>query len=439
MSMGEVTLALADPRRLAVLRATGLMDGAREAAFDSHAWLAARATRAPMALISLVDDQRWSVKGAWNLPAGWDGAREEPLAHAPCKHAVGLGVPLIVDDARHHPLLRDSQVIRALGASAYAGVPLLASAGHAIGALAALDFERHAWEPDDVRALRELSALLMAQVEAQPSARSCEESAGGFALFHADCVTPLASDEHPFTRALRGETVSQAECFVRLPEYPEGRWHRINATPLRDAQGAVRGAIVVGSDVTEQRLTQERLSQTVEALRLLALIDELTGLHNRRGFMTMAEHQIGIANRSARPLLLFFADLDELKRINDTFGHEAGDQALRDAARLLRATFRETDLLARLGGDEFVVMAADATLADADLFASRLHAALRAYNAMAERSFVLSISTGATAYDPRTPEPLDELLKRADAAMYRDKRLRRSSDRAAAGPGLGKR
>jgi len=321
-------------------------------------------------------------------------------------------------------------VLRELGGSAYAGVPLRTFAGEAYGVLSVIDTAPRIWTPDDVRALHELAALLVGAL--QDGAPERMNGAGdASALFGADGVTPIAADEHPFTRALSGETVTQAECFVRLPGHTEGRWHRINATPLRDPQGVVRGAIVVGSDVTEQRLAQERLAQTVEALRTLALIDELTGLHNRRGFTALAEHQIKVAHQTGRPLLIFFADLDDLKTINDTFGHEAGDQALRDAARLLRATFRESDLLARIGGDEFVVLACDATRSDADLFASRLHAALRAHNALPGRRFTLSISTGATAYDSRKAESLETLMKRADAAMYRDKRLRRISERAA--------
>jgi diguanylate cyclase (GGDEF)-like protein len=403
----------------------------REHTLARCAWLTAKATAAPIALISVVDDQLERFIGGYGTPATWDASRSVPLAFSLGSEVVSSNAAFVIGSVSEHPAARHD-LLRELGGSAYAGVPLRTFSGEVLGVLSVVDTEPRLWTPDDVRALDELAALL---VDLLPD-RAHEHTSGlragdASALFGADGVTPLAADEHPFTRALSGETVTQAECFVRLPGHTEGRWHRINATPLRDPQGVVRGAIVVGSDVTEQRLAQERLAQTVEALRALALIDELTGLHNRRGFTALAEHQIKVSHHTGRSLLVFFADLDDLKAINDTFGHEAGDQALRDAARLLRATFRESDLLARIGGDEFVVLACDATRDDADLFASRLHAALRAYNSLAERRFKLSISTGATAYDPRMADSLETLLKRADAAMYRDKRLRRTSERAA--------
>ena len=94
----------------------------------------------------------------------------------------------------------------------------------------------------------------------------------------------------------------------------------------------------------------------VARLRELALVDELTGLHNRRGFLLLAEKQLQIARRTGRPDLLLFVDLDGMKRINDEFGHEAGDAALRRTAAVLHAAFRTSDIIARLGGDEFVVL-----------------------------------------------------------------------------------
>jgi diguanylate cyclase (GGDEF)-like protein len=403
----------------------------------SHcAWLVARTVAAPIAVVWRLDGAEGRIVSSWGVSALGDMERAGPLSRSlaaqvasGCARAISVA-DVDVDAGPVGPEARAA--LEALGARAYAAVPLRMRSGQCAGVLFALDTAPRAWSSEDVLALHELAALITAQLEATARAAAYASAAGGESvLFGADGITPLPAAEHPFTRALCGETVTQAECFVRLPNQQEGRWHRINATPLRDPQGVVRGAIVVGSDVTEQRLAQERLAQTVETLRMLALLDELTGLHNRRGFTALAEQQFRMAQQAGRSLLIFFADLDELKAINDTHGHDAGDQALRDAARLLRATFRESDLLARIGGDEFVVLACDATRADADLFAARLQAALRAYNALARRGFTLSISTGATAYDPRVPEPLDALLARADAAMYRDKRLRRTTERPA--------
>lgn len=100
-----------------------------------------------------------------------------------------------------------------------------------------------------------------------------------------------------------------------------------------------------------------QLARQAQALEELAIRDELTGLYNRRGFITMAQQQLKIALRTGTPLLLFFIDLDDLKTINDNLGHQAGDQALVAAARILKSTFREADILGRIGGDEFAILA----------------------------------------------------------------------------------
>src|SRR5207244_8114289 len=88
----------------------------------------------------------------------------------------------------------------------------------------------------------------------------------------------------------------------------------------------------------------------------MGLVDELTGLYNRRGFLTLATRDLRLARRGDETLLVAFADMDDLKSVNDTSGHAVGDRALRDTAGLLRQTFRESDLVARIGGDEYAVL-----------------------------------------------------------------------------------
>ena len=117
-------------------------------------------------------------------------------------------------------------------------------------------------------------------------------------------------------------------------------------------------------------------TQLERALRDLSLTDDLTGLYNRRGFSTMAERHLALAVRRRQPLLLIFADVDGLKRINDTHGHAAGDQALRDTASVLRSTYRSADIIARLGGDEFTVFPLDAAGSSQGLLTERLDEAL---------------------------------------------------------------
>jgi diguanylate cyclase (GGDEF)-like protein len=167
--------------------------------------------------------------------------------------------------------------------------------------------------------------------------------------------------------------------------------------------------------------------RVLEELRTLSLSDELTGLYNRRGFFVLAEQQIKIARRSQRRLLLVSADVDGLKAINDGFGHHEGDRALADAAQILRVTFRESDIIGRIGGDEFLVLITDRPDVGPDTLARRLQDNVVRHNSKVGRPYPFSISAGIIAIDPQEAASLNDLLVRADQAMYADKRSRRGS------------
>lgn len=159
----------------------------------------------------------------------------------------------------------------------------------------------------------------------------------------------------------------------------------------------------------------------------LTYLDELTGLYNRRGFLRHARSQLDAAALAHRPMLLIFVDVDDLKDINDRLGHAAGDRALVDTAKVLKSTFRERDVVGRLGGDEFVVLVTDSSVVrDKDLLA-RLALRVGAVNAMPDREFHLGFSTGVAAFDPASPEALEDLLSEADSRMYLDKRRRKDA------------
>jgi len=160
-------------------------------------------------------------------------------------------------------------------------------------------------------------------------------------------------------------------------------------------------------------------------LQQQALTDELTGLYNRRGFLALAEQQLKVASRSARRVLLVFADLNGMKAANDTFGHEAGDQLLVDAAQALRGSFRDCDIIARLGGDEFAVLLVDPDSSSLEFVERRIVESVRQLNASAERHCPLSISLGVCEWSPARHQTLDQLLAEADAKMYEAKAARR--------------
>lgn len=171
----------------------------------------------------------------------------------------------------------------------------------------------------------------------------------------------------------------------------------------------------------------------LQALEGLSLSDPLTGLSNRRGFLTLAEQQLRQARRTGRGLTLLFVDVDGLKRVNDTLGHGAGDELLRAAAAVLRQTFRGSDVVARLGGDEYAVLVIDDPGGGGAAAAGRLLRNVESYNAgQGAGGPALSLSVGAAEVNPAAGLGVEEWLAEADRRMYQQKRGKRQGS---PGPG----
>ena len=162
--------------------------------------------------------------------------------------------------------------------------------------------------------------------------------------------------------------------------------------------------------------------RTMVFLQHLSLNDDLTDLLNRRGFLSLAQQQIKIAKRANWESMLLFADLDGLKRINDTFGHPEGDRALKAVANILKQTFRSSDLIARLGGDEFVVLAINFNESGVYTITKRLMDNVERYNAKNPK-YRLSLSYGVARFDPMDQMTIEELISKADEALYRNKKI----------------
>jgi diguanylate cyclase (GGDEF)-like protein len=165
--------------------------------------------------------------------------------------------------------------------------------------------------------------------------------------------------------------------------------------------------------------------RTWAILQHLCLTDDLTGLLNRRGFLSMARQQVKIAQRESWKMLLLFADLDGLKKINDNFGHPRGDDALRTVAEILRETFRTSDLVARLGGDEFIILAPNVSSGGDGAIIQRLEETIGRHNARLS-CYQLSLSWGFAYFDPHQHGSLDDVIVQADQALYRHKRQKRA-------------
>ena len=185
------------------------------------------------------------------------------------------------------------------------------------------------------------------------------------------------------------------------------------------------GLVGIGAGTKSLRKQTLLSKKLEEELFSLSITDPLTGLHNRRGFLFLVEQQLKLAERNKSGMVLFFADLDGLKWINDTLGHEEGDKVLIEAATVLKETFRASDIIARLGGDEYSVLTADITEENSEAFTARLQSLIDAQNEQENRRYRLSISVGCSYYDPENPCSLDELMASADKLMYEQKNIKK--------------
>lgn len=163
-----------------------------------------------------------------------------------------------------------------------------------------------------------------------------------------------------------------------------------------------------------------------EELKQISNTDPLTGLYNRRGFITLAEHTISLTKRLKKKLVLIFIDLDNMKVINDNLGHNVGDMALKETAEILRSTFRENDILARVGGDEFVVLGIVEKDEDKDELIVRLNKKIEEKNSMENRIYRLSLSYGTIIFGPEEQKSIEELLDKADKLMYENKKKKKA-------------
>jgi diguanylate cyclase (GGDEF)-like protein len=167
--------------------------------------------------------------------------------------------------------------------------------------------------------------------------------------------------------------------------------------------------------ITELEGMERKLNKEV-------ITDDLTGLLNRRGLFTIAQNQCELASRNDFDLNFVFLDVDGMKMINDELGHKIGDQALMDLSKILRSSFRSSDIIGRIGGDEFTIIMSGAPDTNFSIVTKRLQNNLSAHNKKAGRPYNLSVSIGLTSYDHTNPCSFDDLLSTADKMMYDQKR-----------------
>ena len=457
-----------EERRLATLGRYGVLDTPPEQAFDDLTRLAAQVLGTPIALVSLIDRERQWFKSRVGVEVC-----STPRDLAFCDHAIRLPGVMVVEDASVDPRFANNELVTGeMGIRFYAGAPLIADDGAALGTLCVID--RQPRRLGDGQ--RETLALLARQVMAQltlhrqsrhlesllrdlqdrtqllsqlsnrvpgviyqfrryPDGRSCFPYASERmwdmyevhpeeALHDASCVIARIHPQdieavlESIETSASNLTPWRCEYRVVLPQQGT-KWRFGDAVPERLPDGSVlwHGFI---TDITERRLHQERTHR-------LAYYDPLTGLPNRRLLIDRLERELAHLRRCDRMGALLFIDLDNFKHINDARGHAVGDDLLRQVAQRLTSVLRQDDTVARLGGDEFVVQVSnldlDAEVAarQARLVAEKVRGVLEGRYEVAGYPYSSTGSIGITLFPRSETTTVDDLLREADTAMYRAK------------------
>jgi len=234
-----------------------------------------------------------------------------------------------------------------------------------------------------------------------------------FSAFHSQEETELFIE--------KAEKVFKAGKPIRFTykSFREDKYWLQTYSPIMGKGNEPVAITVVSKDITE-------LKHMEEEMRALSLEDDLTNLYNRRGFTTLAEQYLKIAKRDNKGFFMLYADLDNLKGINDKFGHQEGSYALTQVANILTDNYRESDIIARLGGDEFTVLPIAFDGDNLDTVISRLQYKIESYNSQSNRGYNLSLSVGTSYFDPENPCSLDQMLSKADEEMYKQKKNKKT-------------
>ncbi len=238
------------------------------------------------------------------------------------------------------------------------------------------------------------------------------------------CYQVIHGTDEPPGHCSHAKTLSEgSENIMDIYEDHLKNHYMLSTSPIHGADGRVSGAVEVFRNITRRKEIEKKLLDT-------AITDELTGLLNRRGFFTLAEQQCMLAGRTHRNMILLYLDVNNLKKINDEHGHSRGDQILVSAARILKETFRKSDIIGRIGGDEFVVLITEPSEPDIEhVIRSHIHDNLEKHREKSGRDAALSFSMGFAKFDPDNVCSVERLLTRADTLMYKDKSVFRSGER----------
>jgi diguanylate cyclase (GGDEF)-like protein len=177
----------------------------------------------------------------------------------------------------------------------------------------------------------------------------------------------------------------------------------------------------VNSLLTAMEKEMDIQRSTQEDLKAMSLKDDLTGLHNRQGFLPIATHYLKSLDRQNSIAYILYADIDNMKLINDSSGHQEGDEVIKTVSDILKDVYSGSDIIARIGDDEFVVLPVGFSESGVELINSHLQEKIDEINSGSDKSYDISISYGVAEYNPETPCSIEELLERSEKLMYEQK------------------
>lgn len=216
---------------------------------------------------------------------------------------------------------------------------------------------------------------------------------------------------------VRGE---KGRFAVELPSHSGSRkrWFQLSVTPLVH-DGEVSGAVLSYSDISARKLAEI-------AARKHSMTDQMTGILNRRAGMEALRKQIKLCERHGRNFTACYIDLDNLKLVNDSYGHKEGDKVIISLVKIVSGVLRESDVICRLGGDELLLILHETTLEGSGTVLKRIHSAIEARNARSKKPYSIEFSYGLAEYSPGCKHTAEELVDMADRDMYRMKLVRKT-------------
>ncbi|MBR9904661.1 MAG: diguanylate cyclase [Gammaproteobacteria bacterium] len=472
--MGDITMsyptASNEEARLAALYELDLLDTPDEPAFDRVTRLVTKLLHVPISTVTLIDAKRQWIKSRVGVEA-----RETPRDVAFCAYTIQGTEPLIINDARQDPRFADNPFVKAVdGIRFYAGIPLSTTKGLTLGSLCAIDTKPRAISDQELTALQDLAAIVTDEIHLRErlvlEKKSAKVSQQALNELHRsmECQIERRTNElnlviesaYDAYISLDAQDVildwnRAAEMMFGWPRkaalakpitqliFPTGlpaandraaiefTAHRYDGNEL-PVEVRVKKLVIEGRERRSLFIHDITERQQLERLRnQQAREDVLTKLPNRRALDERLPEAMARTRRSQQPLAVLFMDLDGFKAINDAHGHAKGDDLLRVIAKKLVKTIRETDYIARWAGDEFVVLLEGSEPTAIEQLANKLVKVVEEPMIAGDAALNVSVSIGVALYLPASAETANELLKRADVAMYEAKRSGKAQVRIA--------